>query len=108
WENGDESVHEAMRGFAAITDRFRDALEAGDRSLMDTIINENFDLRRSIMNLNPGHVAMVEAARSAGASAKYTGSGGAIIGTYEDAAGYERLTKALGELGATVIRPEVG
>jgi len=108
WENGDEAVHDAMRGFAAITDRFRDALEAGDRSLMDTIINENFDLRKSIMNLNPGHVAMVETARAAGASAKYTGSGGAIIGTYEDAAGYDRLTKALGELGATVIRPEVG
>ena len=108
WENGDRAVHEAMKGFAAITDRFRAALEAGDHELMDSIIDENFNLRRSIMNLNPGHVAMVETARSVGASAKYTGSGGAIIGICRTDEVFARLSAALGELGATVIRPEVG
>ena len=107
WENGDPAVHEAMSRFAELTDRFRAALEAGDHSEADRIIDANFDLRRSIMNLNPAHVAMVEAARAAGASAKYTGSGGAIIGTYEDGAMFARLTAALGERGMRVIRPEI-
>ena len=107
WENGDEAVHAAMGDFAVLTDRFRAALEAGDHSRVDEIINANFDLRRSIMNLNPRHVAMVEAARTAGASAKYTGSGGAIIGTYRGQAGYDRLASVLGEHGMTVIQPRI-
>ncbi len=107
FQNGDPAVHEAMVRFADLTDRFRDALEARDAVAMDTIINENFDLRRSIMNLSPHHVAMVEAARSVGASAKYTGSGGAIIGTYRDDEAHCRLTSTLEALGMTVIKPRI-
>ncbi len=107
WENGDRTVHDAMAGFAGLTDRFRTALESGDYAEIDAIINANFDLRRSIMNLNPQHIAMVETARSVGASAKYTGSGGAIIGTYADEPTFTRLQAALGEAGMTVIRPEI-
>jgi len=107
WENGDRAVHDAMRGFAALTDRFRAALEAEDYAEVDHIINENFDLRRSIMNLNPAHVAMVEAARSVGASAKYTGSGGAIIGAYADDEMYAELERVLSAGGMTVIRPRI-
>ncbi len=107
WDNGDPAVHDAMAGFAELTDRFRAALEAGDPTQLDTIINANFDLRRSIMNLNPQHIAMVETARSLGASAKFTGSGGAIIGTYADDAMFARLKDALRAAGMTVIRPEI-
>lgn len=107
WESGDERVHAAMREFAALTDRFRVALAEGDAPTMSEIINANFDLRRSIMKLNPEHVAMVEAARAVGASAKYTGSGGAIIGIYEDDTMFEALVKALGAGGMQVIRPRI-
>jgi glucuronokinase len=107
WENGDRTVHDAMKRFADLTDRFRDALEAEDYGGVDEIINANFDLRRSIMNLNPQHVRMVETARAAGASAKYTGSGGAIIGTYSDEEVFGRLASALGAIGAEVIRPAI-
>lgn len=107
WNNGDEAVHEAMGRFAVLTDRFRSALEAADYREVDEIINANFDLRRSIMKLNPRHVEMVETARSAGASAKYTGSGGAIIGTYPDEQSFGRLARLLGEKGMTVIKPRI-
>ncbi|MFW5777033.1 MAG: mevalonate kinase [Spirochaetota bacterium] len=107
WENGDRAVHEAMKGFAELTDRFRSALEREEYREVDEIINANFDLRSSIMNLNPNHVRMVETARSVGASAKYTGSGGAIIGAYADDEMFARLQEALGALGAQVIRPEI-
>ena len=107
WENADEQVHLAMRGFAELTDRFREALENGRNTEMNEIINDNFDLRRSIMNLNSQHVAMVEAARSVGASAKYTGSGGAIIGIYKDDAMLADLTRVLRDGGMTVIQPVI-
>jgi len=49
----------------------------------------------------------VETARSVGASAKFSGSGGAIVGTYADEAMFERLTKALEPLDVRVIKPQI-
>ena len=54
-------------------------------------MNENFDTRRRIYNLPRWQVQMVEAARAAGASAKFAGSGGAIVGICPDEATFERL-----------------
>jgi glucuronokinase len=50
---------------------------------------------------------MIEAARDVGASAKFTGSGGAIVGTYEDEAMFQRLKQALEPLGVAVIKPQI-
>ncbi|TVR52852.1 MAG: GHMP kinase [Spirochaetaceae bacterium] len=105
FENGESAVVKAMAEFARLTDRFREALDAGDLDELDRIIDENFDLRRKIMALNPDHVALVETARKAGVSAKFTGSGGAIIGTYRDTETLARVTAALAERGATVMTP---
>lgn len=107
WENGDSDVRDAMTGFARLTDDFKQAAEKGDFAQLSTIINANFDLRRSIMKLNPAHIRMVEAAREAGASAKFTGSGGAIIGTYSDEKGYERLERKLTARGCRLFKPEI-
>jgi glucuronokinase len=48
---------------------------------------------------------MVEAARGVGASAKFTGSGGAIVGTYEDEKMYRNLQKAMDERGLLLVKP---
>jgi glucuronokinase len=50
---------------------------------------------------------MVEAARAVGASAKFTGSGGAIVGTYQDEAMYRRLQEQLAGIGVEVLKPEI-
>ena len=50
---------------------------------------------------------MVMTARSAGASAKFAGSGGAIVGTYEDEAQFARLARVLAEIGSQTIRPTI-
>jgi glucuronokinase len=68
-------------------------------------MNENFDLRRRIMHVSDQDVAMVEAARALGASAKLTGSGGAIIGAFEGDAMKDRIERAMDSLGAQVIEP---
>jgi glucuronokinase len=48
---------------------------------------------------------MVERARRAGATAKFAGSGGAIIGTYPDQPTLHRLEAELGNIGCRVIQP---
>ena len=50
---------------------------------------------------------MVELARSVGASAKFTGSGGAIIGTYRDNVMFKRLSQLLREHDIEVIKPRI-
>ena len=43
-------------------------------------LDASFDERAALLDLDPRHEAMVRAARAAGASANYAGSGGAIVG----------------------------
>jgi glucuronokinase len=50
---------------------------------------------------------MVMTARSAGAAAKFAGSGGAIVGMYEDEAQFAALTAALDMIGCRTIRPKI-
>ena len=70
-------------------------------------MDENFNTRRSIYSLPPWQVEMVEVARQCGASGKFSGSGGAIIGTYPDEATYKELCAKLTALGSRVIKPQV-
>jgi glucuronokinase len=71
------------------------------------LLNENFDLRRRLFKLSKGNIDMVEAARYCGASAKFTGSGGAIVGTYDDDAMFEKLKATLEPLSVVVIKPQI-
>jgi glucuronokinase len=70
-------------------------------------MNANFDLRRTIMNIAPENLLMVEVARSTGASAKFAGSGGAICGLYKDGRHYQQLVDALARIHCTVLRPMI-
>lgn len=105
WEMGDPPVVEAMQFWADLTDRFRAALLDKDHGLMAELINANFDQRCKIYRINPDNMAMVKAARSLGASAKFTGSGGAIVGTYKDEAMFQALVKKLSPMHIKVIKP---
>ena len=107
FNRGDEQVVGAMRRFAGLAARGREALMAGDSATLSRLIDENFETRRSIYNLPRWQIAMVEAARATGASAKFAGSGGAIIGTYDGAAMLEALRTSLAALGCRLITPQV-
>lgn len=104
---GVPEVVEAIKNWAEITVQGRKALESGDRIRLNELINQNFDMRRSVMNISHKNIEMVELARAAGASAKFTGSGGAIIGTYENDTMYESLKKSLGKKNISIIKPEI-
>jgi glucuronokinase len=107
FNRGDPQVVRAMGKFAALAAQARDALLARDAERLARLMNDNFDTRRSIYKLPEGQIRMVETARGAGASAKFAGSGGAIIGTYRDDAMFHDLQAALGAIGCCVIKPLV-
>jgi glucuronokinase len=97
----------AMSEFADIAQRGRDALVAGNKDALPALVNANFDLRDRIFNVAEANRRMVLTARSSGASAKFAGSGGAIVGTYEDDAQFARLSAALASIGCTTIVPTI-
>jgi len=107
FNQGERAVVDAMRRFADLTVEAREALIEGDHRRLGRLIDANFDLRRSICRLPPGQEQMVDVARRCGATAKFAGSGGAIVGTYPDDAAYANLRNELGEIGCRVLRPTV-
>jgi glucuronokinase len=101
------AVVAAMQQFAQLAEQGKRALQNGDEQALHQLINANFDLRQSICRLNPAHVEMVEVARSVGASAKYCGSGGAIVGTYSDEKMFERLVDVMNVSDCHTLVPHV-
>lgn len=104
---GEQAVLDAMLAWAHLTEQFMAALKRADHQEMAQLINRNFDLRRSLIPISPENIEMVEAARSTGASAKFTGSGGAIIGSYTTEAMFEKLKTTLQPLNIEVIKPQI-
>ena len=109
YENGDPKVLAAIKEWSSLSDRVRDALARHDFAALPALIDRNFDLRCEVCGaaVSPKNRRMVELARACGASAKFTGSGGAIIGTYEDDAMLERMKKRFSENHIEVIVPEI-
>ena len=107
FDRGEEKVVNAMKHFAELAACGREALLHRDTKRLAQLIDENFDTRRSIYKLPPWQIQMVEAARQCGASAKFAGSGGAIIGTYQGEEMYEELCARLAAIGCVVIKPQL-
>ncbi|GMU94298.1 MAG: hypothetical protein AMXMBFR4_33560 [Candidatus Hydrogenedentota bacterium] len=107
WKSGDPVVVDAMKEFASYAQEVRDLLLAGRAAEIGPILNKNFDLRRTLFRLSDDNIDLVERARSVGASAKFAGSGGAIVGTYEDEAMYQRLLEVYEGTGTAVIKPRI-
>ncbi|MBI4876501.1 MAG: GHMP kinase [Acidobacteria bacterium] len=107
WRAGDPAVTAAMLRWAQIASEGRQALLAQDYAALDALIDENFDLRALVYPVSAGNREMIDTARSAGVSANFAGSGGAIVGAYRDEAAFERLSAALRAIGVAVIRPRI-
>lgn len=105
YDSGEPLVVDAMREFAELARLARTCLLEGDHAELARLMNRNFDLRSSIYNLNPKHVRMIEVARAEGASAKFAGSGGSIIGTYTDEEMFARLKASFAAESCDVIKP---
>src|SRR5947207_1146001 len=107
FNRGDRDVAGAMTRFAGLAAAGRDALLARDPGQLARLIDENFDTRRGIYTLPQWQIDMVDAARRCGASAKFAGSGGAIVGTYDGEAMFAAVCDSLAAIGSRTVRPQV-
>lgn len=105
YRDGEQKVIDAINLIADLARQGRDALLKRDYTELGRLMNLNFDTRRSIYQLNRRHIRMVELARSLGASAKFAGSGGSIIGTYRDEGMFRQLDRAFAAENCSVIKP---
>ncbi len=105
FSRGEKDVVKAMKRFAEIANEGREALLEGDYERVSGLIDENFNLRQRISRLPDWQVEMIETARSCGASAKFAGSGGAIVGIYKNRQMLDKLTGALSKIGVHTIDP---
>jgi glucuronokinase len=108
FEEKNSGIVNAMSEFADIAERGRAAILAGNTNELHSLINANFDLRDRIFNVSEANRRMVMTARTTGASAKFAGSGGAIVGTYEDEMQFAKLRDALEAIGCQTIKPKIG
>lgn len=107
WLDGDPEVRQAMKDFAGYAQEAFEQIQAGNPAALGACMDKNFRRRQSIFNLDPRNVDMVERAWAAGAHATFSGSGGAIVGTYADDATYKKLCEKMAEAKIEVFRPAI-
>jgi glucuronokinase len=96
-----------MEQWAAYAEQGRAALAARDYATLGRLIDANFDLRAKLYRISDGNLQMIRTARRVGATANFAGSGGAIVGAYDNVSTYQALTEAMRSLGVAVVKPEV-
>lgn len=107
FNRGETDVVNGMQEIAELAAEGRETLISGDHTRLAQLIDANFDTRCAICRLPDWQTQMVMTARACGASAKFAGSGGAIIGTYDGEEMFERLRVELGKIGSKVIKPHI-
>jgi glucuronokinase len=105
FEEGDPLVVDTLGEIARVAEDGKKVILDGERDTLSKLINKNFDLRAKIFNISESNLELVNTARSCGASAKFTGSGGSIIGTYENDEMLRCLVINMKKIGARVIKP---
>ncbi len=104
FERGDAQVIEVMKAIAENAVLGRQALLDGDIERFNRLIDRNFDLRSQIYPIAASNMEMIALARSLGVSAKFPGSGGAIIGVCPTREKFAELCQAFGRIGCVVTR----
>jgi glucuronokinase len=104
---GDEPTCRTIQALADVAEQGKQAIQNGNLKLLNELIDHNFDLRCQIMNISDSNMELVRTARNSGATAKFSGSGGAIIGTYPNDDVLSRLVVNLKKINARVIKPYI-
>ncbi|MFZ1288775.1 MAG: hypothetical protein WAR79_01700 [Melioribacteraceae bacterium] len=105
YRRGEKLVIDTLSEIANCAEEGRNAILTKDYILLAELINRNFDLRAKIMNISNDNMEMIEIARKCGASAKFAGSGGSIIGTYKNDEMLTKLIMELKKVNVRVIKP---
>jgi glucuronokinase len=104
---GDPVVVGAMKEWAGYAAQAREALLARDYGALGKLVNANFDLRAEMYCISDGNLEMIRTSRRLGATSNFAGSGGAIVGTYENDMMYRRLEEEFARIGVGIVKPMV-
>jgi glucuronokinase len=104
WECGDTDIITTMDKIAANAVEGYDALKSQDLETFKKCINRNFDLRASIYPIAEKNLHMIKLARKVGATSKFPGSGGAVMGTYESETQFTELYQAFSAIGCNIVK----
>ncbi len=107
FDRGEEKIVNTLSEIASLAETGKGYLLEGRPEKLHELMDRNFDLRRSIYDISETNLALINKARSLGASAKFAGSGGTIIGIYRDDEMLNRLFVELKKYNARVIRPYI-
>lgn len=107
FEKGDKEVIDTLKEIAGLADKGVTAIQKQDTMELSELMNKNFDLRCKIMNVSDSNKELVNTARRCGASAKFTGSGGSIIGVYKNDEVLNKLVVELKKINARVVKPYI-
>ncbi|MBE6369797.1 MAG: GHMP kinase [Lentisphaerae bacterium] len=109
YNNGVPAVLDAIAEWAHLTDVVYAALQTRDYGAIDKALRRNFELRCQVCasTVSAKNRRMVELANSLGAAAKLTGSGGAIIGIYEDEKHFQQLKSLFGRNQIDIVKPSI-
>ena len=100
FEQGDQQVIDAMKTFADYSQQARDALLNRDYDTFGELMNQNFNLRRNLYGdtaIGNDNLEMIQIARLNSCPAKFSGSGGAIVGMFQTNEQFESLQKCYQE-----------
>jgi glucuronokinase len=103
--SGTNGLDDAMAELGELARSAAERLRRGEGERIGELMDRSFDIRRSLLTLDPRHEQMIETARAHGACANYTGSGGAIVGVRPDGDAWPALSAALEDDGCVVIKP---
>lgn len=107
-EAGDPTTREALRELAGLVVEGRAALRWRDQERFATLIGKNMQIRRSLGPIPPSQLELVEVAEAHGANATFAGSGGAVVGNYDDDEHFEELCDHYADIGADVMKLDSG
>lgn len=107
FDRGDSEIVDAVAFWAELTTKVADCLKNGNKDKIAELLNANFDRRAAVSHISDGNLKMIKAARSVGASSKFTGSGGAIVGTYDDEKMYQKLKEKFEPMNIEIIKPNI-
>ena len=107
YDKGDQQVIRTLGEMAALAEEGKAVIHQKNYKRLNELINMNFDLRCKIMNISQSNLDLVNTARKCGASAKFTGSGGSIIGIYENDEVLNKLVVELKKINARVVKPYI-
>ena len=107
YEEKKQDIVAAMSEFADIARQGKEAILKKDHARLNELINANFDLRCRVLNVAEANANMVTVARTTGASAKFAGSGGAIVGSFNSPEMFLNLKNRLQAIGCAIIAPTI-